>query len=370
MAQWLVIDPDRFAAAARIMAVMWLAYLGYIYIDGIPAGTAVVSAAAPLGMALSVMPQLRVSKLVVPVATGVLIAGIAYIFVMPHLSHFAGLGLLIFSITFAMCYWFAKPQQMLGRAFGLAMFVLIAGISNEQTYSFVGAATTALLFPTIFLILAITAYIPYSPRPERAFMRLLGRFFRSCEYLTSTMEWDPAEPLTKIRRVRKNFHTREVTTLPAKLAVWSKFIDPKALPGTTPENVQALLVNIRSISRRMLELQEERANPQSELVVREMREDIREWRIGVQGQFQRLGRDPSSRARDNLRDRLDEQIRHIESRIIDMMNKVQGSTISEGDAASFYRLLGVYRSVSEALVEYSVRTDVIDWTPWREERFA
>ena len=231
MAQWLVIDPDRFAAAARIMAVMWLAYLGYIYIDGIPAGTAVVSAAAPLGMALSVMPQLRVSKLVVPVATGVLIAGIAYIFVMPHLSHFAGLGLLIFSITFAMCYWFAKPQQMLGRAFGLAMFVLIAGISNEQTYSFVGAATTALLFPTIFLILAITAYIPYSPRPERAFMRLLGRFFRSCEYLTSTMEWDPAEPLTKIRRVRKNFHTREVTTLPAKLAVWEQVHRSKGFAG-------------------------------------------------------------------------------------------------------------------------------------------
>ena len=111
---------------------------------------------------------------------------------MPQLSSFIGLGLLIFAATFAICYLFAEPRQMLGRALGLAMFVTIASISNEQSYNFLSVANTALMFPLIFLLLAITAYIPCSPRPERAFVRLLGRYFRSSEYLMSAMRWDPA----------------------------------------------------------------------------------------------------------------------------------------------------------------------------------
>ena len=39
---------------------------------------------------------------------------------------FIGLGLMIFAATFAITYLYSEPQQMLGRALGLAMFVTIA----------------------------------------------------------------------------------------------------------------------------------------------------------------------------------------------------------------------------------------------------
>lgn len=52
------------------------------------------------------------------------------VFIMPHLSGFAELGLLIFAVTFFMCYQFAAPAQMLGRVFGVAMFIVLAAIDN------------------------------------------------------------------------------------------------------------------------------------------------------------------------------------------------------------------------------------------------
>jgi len=67
-------------------------------------------------------------------------------FVMPRLASFVGLGLLLFAVTFAIGWLFHTPRQGVGRTFGLVMFVTIAGISNEQTYNFLSAATTALMF--------------------------------------------------------------------------------------------------------------------------------------------------------------------------------------------------------------------------------
>ena len=44
--------------------------------------------------------------------------------------------------------------------------------------------------------------------------------------------------------------------------------------------------------------------------------------------------------------------------------------MSPGEGEDLYRLLGAYRSVSEALVDYARAAGAIDWEPWREARFA
>ena len=144
-----MLDPDRLTSAVRIMATLWLVYFAVIYVNDIPGGFGLVSMAGPFGMIMATSPQLPVSLLFVPVAVSVLFASLVYIFVMPQLSSFIGLGLVIFAVTFAICYLFAAPKQGLGRAFGLAMFVQIASISNEQTYSFLSVANTALMYSLI-----------------------------------------------------------------------------------------------------------------------------------------------------------------------------------------------------------------------------
>ena len=362
-------DPDRLTGAVRVILIMWLAYLALIYLNDIPGGTGFVSMAAPFGMALATMPQASVSLLFVPAAVSVLFAGLVHIFVMPQLSSFMGLGLLIFAVTFAICYLFAAPRQVLGRIFGLAMFVVTASISNEQTYSFLKVANTALMFALLFLILAITAHVPFSPRPERAFLRLLGRFFRSCEYLMYTMHRNPQRPVTPLDRWREAFHAREVSTLPRKLGAWAPHIDTKALPGTSPQQVQAVVTSMQAITYRMQELLQERGSPQAQYLVQELQEDVRIWRLRVQETFQGLSVDPTAGERETFRTKLDGMLDHLEERIKGALDKAPEGQFSDREGENFYRLLGAYRGVSEAMVNYAGSAGTIDWTQWKEARF-
>ena len=363
------LDPDRLTSVVRIMAIMWLAYLALIYVDDMPGGAGFVSMAGPMGMALATMPQLSVSLLFVPAVVSVLFAGLLYIFVMPQLSSFLGLGLLIFSVTFVICYLFAEPKQVLGRALGLAMFVSIASISNQQTYSFMVVATTAMMFPFIFLLLAITSYIPFSPRPELAFLRLLGRYFRSCEYLMLSMHWDPQKKETCFERWKKAFYTHELSTLSTKLGGWARFIDSKALPGTSTQQVQAVLTSLQALSYRMNELLEERGSSQAPFLVQELQSDVRAWRVKVQETFQCLAEEPDAGKKETFRTRLAQIIDHLEQRIEESLDKAAESQLSDRDGENFYRLLGAYRGVSEALVDYAGSAGVIDWAQWKEARF-
>ena len=365
-----VLDRDRAAGVVRQMVTVWLAWLALIYIDGLPNGTAIVTMTAPIGMALATMPQLRVAQLFVPATVGVLVGAVPYIFVMPQLSSFVGLGLLIFGVTFALCYLFAAPQQMLGRALGLALFITIAGIDNDQTYSFLSVANTALMFALLFLLLSITAHMPVSSRPEKAFLRLTGRFFRSCEYLTANMGRDSQQPESRLDVRRRAFHAHEISTLPGKLAAWGKFIDPKALPGTSPEQIQALVAALQTLARCMQELLGQRDRPQAQVLVEALSADIRAWRLEVKECLRKLSQEPAAGLREAFRSRLAEIMDHLEKRIMEILDKTPTGQFGERDGENFYRLLGAYQSVSEALVDCAGNAGAIDWTRWQEERFA
>jgi len=364
-----VLDPDRLTSSVRIMTTLWLAYLAVIYIPDLPGSAGFVTMAGPFGMILAGTPQLSVKVLIRPIAVGVLFGAFIYIFVMPQLSSFIELGLLIFSATFCICYLFAAPKQILSKLFGLAMFLAIAGITNQQTYSFLGVATTVLMFVLIFLLLAITSNIPFSARPEQAFLRLLGRYFRSCEYLMFTTHWDPKRKKTRFERWKKNFYTHELSTLPTKLGGWTRFIDSKALPGTSPQQVQALVNSLQPLSYRMNELLKERGSSQATFLVQELRSDVRAWRVKVQETFQRLAEEPDAGDKEIFRARLAQIIDHLEKRIAETLDNAAERQLSDRDGENFYRLLGAYRGVSEALVEYAGSAETIDWVPWREERF-
>jgi uncharacterized membrane protein YccC len=364
-----VIDPDRMAGATRVVVTIWLAYLGLIYISDFPGGAGFVSMAVPFAMAMATMPQVPIKLLFMPSAVSVLFAGLVHIFVMPQLSGFIGLGLLIFAVTFAICYLFATPRQALGRALGLAMFVRIASISNEQTYSFLLVANTALMYALLFFILIITAHVPFSFRPERAFLRLLGRFFRSCECLMSTMRRDPQREVTRLERWREAFHAFEVSTLPRKLMVWVPHIDTNALSRTSPQLIQAVVTSMQGLSYRMQELLEERGNPQAQFLIQALQADVRAWRLGVQETFQSLAEDPAAGDREAFHNKLDKIKNRLEERIRVTLDTLAEKQFRVRDAENFYRMLGVYRGVSEALINYAGHAATIDWSQWKEERF-
>lgn len=365
-----VLDPDRLAAVVRVVVMMWMAWLAVIYVDGIPGGAGLISMAVPLTMALANMPYISVSQLFIPASVSVLFASLVYIFIMPQLSSFYSLSLLIFAITFSVCYLFSAPGQALGRVFGLAMFVAIASISNEQTYSFMTVANTALMLALVFLFIMISAYIPFSPRPERAFQRLLRRFFHSCQYLISTSLRDTQRPVTRLDRLKKAFHAREVSTLPTKLGTWGKFIDTGPMSDKTPQQIQAIVTSTQALTYRVKELLEIQDDPQAAYLVQELRDDMQAWRRALQTVFQRLAQDPAVGQHEVLLEKMKQVLHTLEERIEVTMASATRGQINQQEGESFYRLLGAYRGLSEALVDYSGSTDVIDWAPWREEKFA
>ena len=362
-------DPDRMGYVIRYLTIIWIAFLGLVYVDGLPGGAGFGTMAGAIGIVLATAPQMPVSMLYAPVALGISLAGILYIFLMPQLGSFVTLGLMIFAVTFFFCYVFADPRQMLGRAFGLALFGVIASISNDQTYSFLKVANTSLMFVLIFLVLALTVYFPISWRPERVFNRLIRRYFRSCRYLVCALSRDPDRPLTRRERWLEAFHLREASTIPAKLAGWAPHLDSSSLASAGGDSVQGMIAGLQELAARIRMMRNATDPTRTDLLLDHLRDDISSWQEGMADVLERLSVDPAAGDGKALRGRLNQFLVRLETRIRETLDGAGSGQSDERNAEHIYRLLGAYRAVSEALVAYAERTGSIDWPRLREERF-
>ena len=359
-------DPDRLLASGRVMVSLWLAFIAVVYIGDFPTGFGFISMCAPFGMALLTAPQMRISVTYMPLAFGVAFGGAMYILVMPHLHSFTGLGLMIFAGTFFLCQRFSTPQQGLGRALGLAMFVSLISVSNQQSYSFLGVANTALMLALLLLLLNIVSYLPYSPRPERNILRLLQRYFRSADFLLSQ---PPAGAGSRYDRWREACHRQEIATLPGKIATWGGQANAEVLGEASAQQIPGMTASLQALSFRQQELFEVRKLPQSPRLAAALADDMQAWRQQVLTALGMLSGDPSQ-GRRLRRARLNEQLARIEQRVQEVLNQADDEVLEPEYQGNFYRLLGAYRGSSEALLDFAQLCDKVDWTPWFEERFA
>jgi hypothetical protein len=253
-----------------------------------------------------------------------------------------------------------------GRALGLGMLVVLISVSNQQTYNFLSVANAALMFPLLFLLLTVVSYLPYSPRPERALLRLLTRYFRSAEYLLSQ---PPAGDRSALVCRREEFHRRELASLPGKLNAWVAHADPKVLGSASVAQLPGLVNSLQALSYRLQELQEVRRLPQSAQLAAMLTAELQGWRERVIDIMQQLSKDPAYRGRLE-RSRLDNRLASLEKRIEQCLDSTTGSELSSTDEQNFYRLLGAYRGTSEALLDFAQQAAKVDWIPWYQERFA
>ena len=359
-------DLDRLLSAGKIMLMLWLAFLAVIYIPDFPGGMGFVSMCGPIGLIMMNSPQMPVSALFKPVAVGFSFAAALYIFLMPQLSSFTGLGLMLFCATFFICYRYATPQQGLGRAISLAMLVTVIAVSNQQSYNFLSVANTALMWVLLFLLLAIVSYIPFSVLPDRALLRLLRRYLLSAEFLLSR---DMPNSNTASLSRREVFHRQEIASLPGKMQTWAAQASPAVLGAESSQQLPDLVGALQALSYRLLALQEARALPQSPLLVAALTDDMQQWRHAVLNTLQQLSVDPTDT--DTLsRARLDNKLAQLDTRIAEVLDSTAADSLSDNDHENFYRLLGAYRGSSETLLDFAGLASTIDWQPWREERFA
>lgn len=363
------LDADRLIGVLRQTAVLWLTLLLYIYVPDLPVASGLVIVGTVLVMLLAAHPQISARIFFWPMAFGTLVGAVAHIVVMPHLSSFLGLGTMLFVTVFALVYLLYSPHHKLMRYCGLAFFMVLVSIDVPQHYSFLTAANLALVFPIILGSLAVTQYFPVSLRPEDRFQAILRRFLRSSAFLMSTTGWSRERAPSRLQRWRKAHHLSEVATAPGKLAAWAHALPTAALGSTTPAEVQALVTGVQAISDRMQTLIRARDAHQSAAMVQALREDVRGWRVSVQGILERLASAPEAADYADYRARLDTKLAQLETRIEAALAGAEGSRLSIEDGENMYRLLGAHRGVSEALVAFAGQAPSIDWSCLREARF-
>ncbi len=305
----LTLDLDRLEATIRVVATLWIAFLLWVYVDP-PGHENFVMFAVTMAMAAAMMPQVSVATLLLPFALGSAFAGVLYIFVMPNLSGYAELAVMLFGTTYAIYYLFWEPRHALAKMGAVIPFVVLTSITNKQVYSSVlYANSTAMILLGIALVI-VTAYIPTSPRPEKVFVRLLRRFFRHSKALMSQTAPDWKDRSGRVGRWETALYRNDLLELPMKLWAWGKRIDYRMFPDNKPEQVQALVATLFLLALRMKVLVDAREQPQAALLVRELSDDIRDWRIAVEEHFRRWADDPEAvvelgaGAQDRLRARL------------------------------------------------------------------
>ncbi len=358
-------DIERLASILQVMVTLWLPFLAYIYIYDLPGGILVTVMAGVIGMSLAANPNMPVSIMYMPFVKSTLFCSVLYAIIMPQLTSFLGLGIMIFVATFLICYLYASPQQGMARAVGLAVFVTMISVNNQQSYNILTVFNTALVFMEMFVVLLIAVNIPFSARPQKAFTRLLNRFFRSSQYLMTTPGRNPQSALSFWQRQRNAFHCREINTLPNKIKARSQLLSPVVLQGASTQDIQTLTANLQMIKNRLQILLAARAKPQAKILTNALINDAQRWRTKIQQSFQQF----SNQASIDNQTELNAISSQLERRIKIILNEIKDNQLREQDKRNFYQLLGAYKGVSDSLLEYSTNAQRIDWHDWQEARF-
>ncbi|MGD8671127.1 MAG: FUSC family protein, partial [Desulfobacterales bacterium] len=363
----LRIDPDRLQAALKTIATLWAAFLVWFYIDP-PGHSTFVEFATIIAMG-SAMVGLSPVTMFTPFIVLTLAAGVLYIFVMPHLSGFTQLGVMLFSAVFAVYYLFWQPRQGLSKSIGAAMLLNIIGVQNQQTYNFAGFANTVVMIAVASGIAILIWYVPPSPHPEKVFLRLLARFYRQSEFLISRMAMDWTQKPGLVESWKLIFYQNDLLELPQKLRALGGQIDQRLFPGATPEQIQAMVNSLQALALRLKDMADMRKYPQATFLVQELLDDVRSWRMGIQELFQRWSKDPAAEPDEKLQNKLSAKLNEMEKRLNQTLSQTEEKELRDSDYQNFYRLVGSYRGLSESIVEHANLAGSLNWQELEEERF-
>ena len=165
-------------------------------------------------------------------------------------------------------------------------------------------------------------------------------------------------------------YRNDLLELPGKLAACGGKIDYGSFPANTPERVQALVSSLYVLAFRIKDMIEAHRYPQADLLERAVGDEIRAWRLYVDKRFQLRADDPALAAQPSYgRDQLMARLTRLETRIDETLAQAGEDQLSIDDLNSMYRLLGSYRGLSEAGIDFRRSAADIDWAQWQEARF-
>ena len=218
---------------------------------------------------------------------------------------------MLFLCAFIACYFFSG----IARLAGLVSIINMITIENQQTYNFAAQANALVFTLLAFLFVYVISYLLSSPRPEKAVLKMTGRFFLSAQFMVSRMTLDPDRETTWVDRWKIAYYRNEMETLPGKLDTWGKAIDHKLFPNTTQEQLDKLVISLQSLVYRINELLAARSitritsNEERGLIT-----DLIEWGQGIEHMFERWSIQPEARVDEKRAQRFRTRLSEFESK--------------------------------------------------------
>ena len=363
------IDPDRFQGVIAVLVVLWSSFLVWVYLDP-PGHASFILIATASGM-VAVRTGASCLSMALWSVIGAVAAGIPYVFIMPHLSTYAELGLMIFLIVFAICYLFPQPRQV-GIKMGLLIqFIVGISIQNEQTYSFASFANNTTMTILAMTLLVVTTYFLPSPRPEKLFLRMYRRFFRHAALLISTLDQGEDRKRGLALRWKRVLYRNDLLQLPGKLAHCAEQIDYLAFPANTKAQVQAIVSGLYVLAFRIKDLIDARSNLPGNQAINTLLIDFRAYNRDIESRFQHQADNPAQliTTGTDVRQTLATSLNKLETGVRELLIQSDKSKHTSAHYESLYRLLGIYRSLTEAQMSATELAAEINWAQWQEARF-
>ncbi len=356
-------DWDHLRSAAFVAITTGVGFLVWILFDP-PGHSGWFQLTGTLALLVAQMPSLRASRMILPVAVTSAVCLVIYVFIMPQLSSFRGLGSLLFIVMFLNCYFLSGMAR-----FFCSMAILnMLQIQNPQVYSFAAMANVYIFLVMAFTFLFVMSYLIGSPRPEKVLLRLMERFFRSAEFLMSRKTPEIGQ-LSFLELWRIAYHYRQLHSIPTKISAWGKAIDQNLFPGNTPKQIQNLVTSIQTLVYRLEQFLDTGVVFRSEPVSVELHKDVNTWHSVIAKTFSNWATAPEAESVATLKERLETGLTRIERRIESVVNRTDVE-VGRQEGENFFQLIGGYRGVSEAALAYAGAAQVINWSHWREERFS
>ena len=359
------LDRDRVRVSIRVVTSLWVGAIIWIYVN--PPGQQTWYQFLPnVILVVAMIPYVKFN-LVKPFAYAYVVGVTIYIFIMPQLAMFWQLGLVLMAFTFAAAYFFTN--SVMRTAIYLSMYNML-GIQNDQTYNVAGQFNAiAFTLMSLAVVVALT-YITRGPRPEKMFLSMTHRFFRSCQYINARAYDQNSKP-SFFKKLKTAYYMQELTMLPAKMAQWGAQINQIDFQNNSSEQTQAIISDFKMIAFRVKDLYTVCQLPQSQVLRVELKQTLSAWYEYIQQGFMTLSVDPGKIVPDgHVNEQLIAHYKALDNDAKELIEQAHKLDISQTETDNFYSFTEGLSSLSVAAVAFINSSNNIDWSEWREERFS
>ena len=367
------LDPFRLKTSFAFIASVWVAFFLWVYVYDMPRGSLFVCFVVITGSISMYRPEANQLVYGVGWLVGGIAAGPCYVFIMQHLSGHLQFSIMVLIGVFVLQYALWPHAHPIARIFVTIGFTILLDAENHQSYSLQTYLQTMLWMACAISVTLFVRFCFFPWRPDTMFLRVLTQFFRHADFLLTAYDAEGRPDRSLARRFRSIFYRHSLLLEAERLALFAGQTDFKTgqvtykmLRGATPAQVQELVQSVYALGARIEALAEAREAWQSNIVDRQLLDEKREWHQALQEWFRRR---PGLEQTTGLAADVPARLAVLETRIDEAFGRIGEGELSTADYENFYRRLGNYRGLTEAVGDYARAAAAFDWPRWQEVRF-